>query len=143
ILNIMPCVLPVIALKVLGFVNQAKDDPAQVRKLGLIYTLGVLVSFLLLAVIVLGLKAAGSKAGWGFQFGNPYFLVVMTTLVTLIALNLFGVFEITLGSGTLTAATSLSSKHGTAGAFFNGLLATLLATSCSAPFLGAAVGFAF
>jgi thiol:disulfide interchange protein DsbD len=143
ILNVMPCVLPVIALKILGFVQQAKDEPAQVRKLGLIYTAGVLVSFLALALVIIGLKAAGSKVGWGFQFNNPYFLVAMTTLVTLIALNLFGVFEVTLGSRTLTAATSLSSKHGSAGAFFNGLLATLLATSCSAPILGAAIGFAF
>jgi thiol:disulfide interchange protein/DsbC/DsbD-like thiol-disulfide interchange protein len=143
ILNVMPCVLPVIALKILGFVAQAKDEPRQIRRLGLIYTVGVLVSFLALALIVIGLKAAGSKAGWGFQFGNPYFLVIMTTLVTLVALNLFGVFEVTLGSRTLTAATSLSSKHGGTGAFFNGLLATILATSCSAPFLGAAVGFAF
>ena len=121
----------------------AKDEPAKVRKLGLIYALGVLVSFLGMAVVIMALKAAGSKAGWGFQFTNPYFVVAMTVLVALIALNLFGVFEITLGSGTLTAATGLASKHGAAGAFFNGLLATVLATSCSAPYLAAAVGFAF
>ena len=143
ILNIMPCVLPVIALKILGFVSEAKNEPGHVRKLGLIYTAGVLSSFLVLALLVVALQAAGKSAGWGFQFGNPYFLIGMTTLVTLIALNLFGVFEVTLGSGTLTAATQLASKHGTAGAFFNGLLATVLATSCSAPFLGAAIGFAF
>ena len=143
ILNIMPCVLPVIALKILGFVSQAKDEPRQVRKLGLIYAFGVLVSFLGLAIIIMALKAAGSKAGLGFQFTNPYFVVGMTVLVALIALNLFGVFEVTLGSGALTAATGLASKHGSAGAFFNGLLATVLATSCSAPYLAAAVGFAF
>jgi thiol:disulfide interchange protein DsbD len=143
ILNVMPCVLPVIALKILGFVGQAKDNPARARFLGLVYAAGVLVSFLVLAALVLGVKAAGHKAGWGIQFSSPYFLVAMTTLVTLIALNLFGVFEVTLGSRTMDAAASLSSKHGTAGAFFNGLLATVLATSCTAPFLGAAVGFAF
>ncbi len=143
LLNVMPCVLPVIALKILGFVSEAKNDPARIRKLGLIYTAGVLSSFLALALIVVGLQTAGKGAGWGFQFGNPYFLVGMATLVTLIALNLFGVFEITLGAGALTAATSLASKQGAAGAFFNGLLATVLATSCSAPFLGAAIGFAF
>ena len=126
ILNIMPCVLPVIALKILGFVNEAKNEPGRVRKLGLIYTAGVLSSFLALALLVVGLQAAGQEAGWGFQFGNPYFLVGMTTLVTLIALNLFGVFEITLGSGTLTAATNLASQPGAAGAFFNGLLTTVL-----------------
>ncbi len=143
ILNVMPCVLPVIALKILGFVSEAKNELSRVRKLGLVYTAGVLSSFLVLALLVLGLQAAGKGAGWGFQFGNPYFLIAMTTLVTLIALNLFGVFEITLGSGALTAATNLASKNGAAGAFLNGLLATVLATSCSAPFLGAAIGFAF
>ena len=143
ILNIMPCVLPVIALKILGFVGQAKDNPARARFLGLVYAAGVLVSFLALAGLVLGIKAAGHKAGWGVQFSSPYFLVAMTTLVTLIALNLFGVFEVHLGGRTMDAAANLSSKHGAAGAFFNGLLATVLATSCTAPFLGAAVGFAF
>ncbi len=143
LLNVMPCVLPIIALKILGFVSEARNEPGRVRRLGLIYTAGVLCSFLVLALIVLALQAAGKGAGWGFQFGNPYFLVTMTTLVTLIALNLFGVFEITLGSGVLTTATGLASKQGAAGAFFNGLLATVLATSCSAPFLGAAIGFAF
>ena len=143
ILNVMPCVLPVIALKILGFVGQSRDNPARGRKLGLIYAAGVLISFMVLAGLVIGIKAAGYKAGWGFQFGNPYFLVVMTTLVTLIALNLFGVFEVTLGGRALDAATGLTSKHGAAGAFFNGLLATVLATSCTAPFLGAAIGFAF
>ncbi len=143
ILNIMPCVLPVIALKILSFVGQAKENPARARKLGLIYGAGVLVSFLALAGLVLALKAAGQKAGWGIQFGNPYFLIVMTTLVTLIALNLFGVFEISLGGRAMSAAGSLASKHGATGAFLNGLLATALATSCTAPFLGAAIGFAF
>jgi thiol:disulfide interchange protein DsbD len=143
ILNVMPCVLPVIALKILGFVSQAKDEPRRARKLALVYALGVLVSFLVLASLVIGVKAAGHSAGWGLQFGNPYFLITMTTLVTLIALNLFGVFEVTLGGRTMDAAAGLSSKHGAAGAFFNGLLATVLATSCTAPFLGAAIGFAF
>jgi thiol:disulfide interchange protein DsbD len=141
ILNVMPCVLPVIALKILGFVSEAKNEPARIRKLGLIYTAGVLSSFLVLALIVIALQTAGHEAGWGFQFGNPYFLIVMTVLVTLIALNLFGVFEVTLVSAALSSATDLASKHGSAGAFFNGLLTTVLATSCSAPFLAAAVGF--
>ena len=142
VLNLMPCVLPVIALKILGFVGQAKNDPRETRRLGLIYGLGVLVSFVALALLVIGVQAAGHKAGWGIQFGNPYFLVVMTTMVTLIALNLFGVFEVALGGRAMGAAASASAKEGAAGAFFNGLLATVLATSCTAPFLGAAVGFA-
>ena len=143
ILNVMPCVLPVIALKILGFVGQAKDEPRRVRQLGLIYALGVLVSFLVLAGLVIGVKAAGHKAGWGMQFGNPQFLVLLTALVTLVALNLFGLFEINPGGRVMGAAGTLASKHGPAGAFFNGVLATVLATPCTAPFLGAALGFAF
>ena len=143
ILNIMPCVLPVIALKILGFVNEAQSNATHVRKLGLIYTGGVLLSFLTLAALVLGVKAAGHHAGWGMQFGSPIFLVCLTTLVTLVALNLFGVFEVTLGGNALNKAGELASRSGAGGAFFNGVLATILATPCTAPFLGVALGFAF
>ena len=143
ILNVMPCVLPVIALKILGFVAQAKDEPARIRKLGLIYAAGVLVSFLVLAGFVVGLKAAGRQAGWGMQFGNPEFLVVLTVLVTLVALNLFGLFEVNLSGRAMGAAGTLAARHGAAGAFFNGVLATVLATPCTAPFLSIALGFAF
>lgn len=143
ILNAMPCVLPVIALKILGFVSQAREEPRRVRQLGMVYAVGVLVSFLVLAGIVIGVKAAGQKAGWGMQFGNPQFLVILTVLVTLVALNLFGLFEISPGARVMNSAGELASRHGTAGAFFNGVLATILATPCTAPFLGAALGFAF
>ena len=143
ILNIMPCVLPVIALKILGFVSEAKSDPRRVRVLGLIYAAGVLVSFLTLALIVIGVKAAGNHAGWGMQFGSPVFLVCLATLVTLVAMNLFGVFEVTLGGRAMDTAGELASRHGASGAFFNGVLATTLATPCTAPFLAPALGFAF
>lgn len=143
ILNIMPCVLPVIALKVLGFVNQSRDEPGRVRTLGLIYALGVLVSFMALAGLIIGVKAAGRRAGWGMQFGNPQFLVILDVLVTLVALNLFGLFEVNPGGRVMNAAGTLASRHGAAGSFFNGVLATVLATPCTAPFLGAALGFAF
>jgi thiol:disulfide interchange protein DsbD len=143
ILNVMPCVLPVIALKILGFVNEARSEPRRVRLLGLVYAFGVLVSFLALAAVIIGVKAAGHKAGWGMQFGNPIFLVCLTTLVTLVALNLFGVFEVILGGRAISAAGELASKHGAAGTFFNGVLATALATPCTAPFLSIALGFAF
>lgn len=143
ILNIMPCVLPVIALKILGFVGQAKEAPGRVRMLGLVYAAGVLVSFLVLASVIIAIKAAGHKAGWGMQFSNPQFIVGMAALITLVALNLFGVFEVTLGGRALGAAGELASQHGASGAFFNGVLATALSTPCSAPFLGAALGFAF
>lgn len=142
ILNVMPCVLPVIALKILGFVSQSRENPGRVRTLGLLYTLGVLVSFLILSGIIIGLRLAGQKAGWGIQFSNPQFVILLTVIVTLVALNLFGVFEVTLGGGALDAASEAASRHGGGGAFMNGVLATVLATPCTAPFLGAALGFA-
>ena len=143
ILNVMPCVLPVIALKILGFVQQSKEAPQRVRRLGLVYALGVLVSFLVLAGMVVAVRQAGGAASWGMQMQNPYFRLALTVVVTLVALNLFGVFEVTLGGSTLGAAAGLASKEGSAGAFFNGVLATALATPCTAPFLTVALGFAF
>ncbi len=143
ILNIMPCVLPVIALKILSFVSQSKRSGHTMRKLGLMYGLGVLVSFWVLAAIVIGVQQAGRTANWGMQFQNPQFLIGITILVTLVALNLFGVFEVTLGGGAMNAAGELAAKEGNAGAFFNGVLATVLATPCTAPFLAVALGFAF
>jgi thiol:disulfide interchange protein len=143
ILNVMPCVLPVIALKILGFVNQSKEEPGRVRQLGAVYGLGVLVSFLVLAGLAIGAQRAGGVANWGNAFRNPQFQIIFTILMTLIALNLFGVFEITLSGKALGAASELSARSGFAGAFFNGVLATLLATPCTAPFLGVALAFAF
>jgi thiol:disulfide interchange protein len=143
ILNIMPCVLPVIALKILGFVQQSKEAPGRVRALGIVYMLGVLASFLVMAGLVIAVQKAGRAASWGMQFQNPIFVVVMTTLVTLVALNLFGLFEINLGGRAMGAAGDLASKEGASGAFFNGVLATVLATPCTAPFLAVALGFAF
>jgi thiol:disulfide interchange protein DsbD len=143
ILNLMPCVLPVLALKVLAFVNQSRESPARARRLGLIYGLGVVVSFLVLAGMVIGVKATGHRAGWGMQFGNPVFVVALTTLITIVALNLFGLFEVTVSGKVLGHASQLATKTGTVGAFFNGVLATLLATPCTAPFLAVALGFAF
>jgi thiol:disulfide interchange protein/DsbC/DsbD-like thiol-disulfide interchange protein len=143
ILNIMPCVLPVIALKILGFVSEARSEPRRVRNLGFIYALGVLVSFSAMAIIIIGLRSAGHHVGWGMQFGSPIFVVGLTTLVTLVALNLFGVFEIVPGGKVMDAAGDLASKHGATGAFFNGFLATTLATPCTAAGLAPAAGFAF
>lgn len=142
ILNVMPCVLPVIALKILGFVREASSDARRVRALGLSYTAGVLASFLVLALLVIAVKTAGRHASWGMQFGNPRFVVLLTVLVTGVALNLFGVFEVNPGSHILNAAGSAAARSGLSGAFFNGILATVLATPCTAPFLGSAVGFA-
>ena len=143
ILNIMPCVLPVLALKILGFVRQAGNNPGQVRHLGLMYGAGVLTSFLILAGVALAVQAAGGVAGWSTAFQNPQFRVIMCVLLVLVALNLFGVFEVNLGGGALGAAGDLSTKEGASGAFFNGVLAAVLATPCTAPFLATAVTFAF
>ena len=143
ILNIMPCVLPVIALKILGFVRQSGSRPAEIRRLGFVYGIGVWFSFLVLAGVVIGVKRAVGIASWGMQFGNPVFLVAMTALVTLVALSLFGVFEINVTGRALDAAGELAGKEGAAGAFFNGMLAVALATPCTAPFLAPALGYAF
>ena len=143
ILNVMPCVLPVISLKVLAFVSQSKEAPGRLRALGLVYGLGVLVSFAILAVLSIAVQRAGGVADWGAAFRNPQFRLIITVVITLVALNLFGVFEITLSGKTMGAADQLASRHGYPGAFFNGVLATVLATPCTAPFLGGALAFAF
>jgi thiol:disulfide interchange protein DsbD len=143
ILNFMPCVLPIIALKILGFVKQSAETPGRARNMGLVYGLGVMCSFLVLAGLAIGVQHAGGVANWGDAFRNPHFQVALTVLMTLIALNLFGVFEITLSSRAAGAAVGLASRQGASGAFFNGVLATVLATPCTAPFLGAALAFAF
>lgn len=139
ILNIMPCVLPVLSLKVMSFVAHAKEDRSVQLRLGLTFAAGVLTSFLALALAVIGLQAAGQQLGWGFQFQNPGFVVVMAAVVFAFGLSLFGVFEVILplqfGGGGRGGAHAES--------FLNGVLATALATPCTAPFLGAALGFAF
>jgi thiol:disulfide interchange protein DsbD len=142
ILNVMPCVLPVIALKTLGFIDQSKEKPGRVKQLGAMYGIGVLFSFLVLAGLAIVAQRAGGVANWGDAFRNPQFQIIITVLMTLIALNLFGVFEIHLGGKVLGAAHDLSGREGFAGAFFNGVLATLLATPCTGPFLGTAMAFA-
>jgi len=141
ILNFMPCVLPVISLKVLGFVEQAGEDPRRVFHHGLAFTAGILASFLGLAFLVIAIQQAGQSVGWGFQFQHPGFLVAMSTVVVLLALSLFGVFYITAPGGQSLAR--LAGRGGQLGSFFNGVLATILATPCTAPFLGTALGFAF
>lgn len=143
ILNIMPCVFPVIALKILGFVQQSRESPARVLQHGLIYTAGVLASFLALAVMVIVVQQAGGAASWGMQLQSPQFSVILTAVIVLVALNLFGVFEVNPGGRTLTVVSKLAGREGHAGTFFTGALATVLATPCTAPFLAPALGFAF
>lgn len=142
ILNLMPCVLPVISLKILGFVNQAVEDARRVRQLGWAFCGGILATFLALALVVLLLKGGGEQIGWGFQFQYPGFVMAMVALVFALALSLFGVFEILL-PGTSGDMGGLGGREGLSGSFLNGVLATILATPCTAPFLGTALGFAF
>jgi thiol:disulfide interchange protein DsbD len=141
ILNGMPCVLPVLAIKVVAIADMAKKNPREVRLHGLAYTAGVLGSMSLLALVVLGLRGAGHSVGWGFQFQEPLFVAMISALLVTFALNLFGVFEIELGQGRL--ATIGQEAIGLQRSAFEGLLAVVLATPCTAPFLGTAVGFAF
>jgi thiol:disulfide interchange protein/DsbC/DsbD-like thiol-disulfide interchange protein len=139
ILNLMPCVLPVISLKVMGIVSHAGADRSRVRALGLAFAGGIELTFLGLAAIVLALKLAGEQIGWGFQFQYPQFVVFMAALVFALGLSLFGVFTVNVrSSGGRGSATD-----GLLGSFSNGVLATILATPCTAPFLGTALGFAF
>ncbi len=141
ILNLMPCVLPVLAIKILGFVRDG-GNPARTRRLGLVFALGVLVSLWVMAGVVIAIQATGSRVGWGFQFQNPSFLMLMALLVTAIALNFFGIFEVELGEGLSSSASRIATGSGFSGAFFNGVLATILATPCTAPYLGSAIGYA-
>ena len=139
ILNLMPCVLPVLSLKIMGFVQQANDEKESVLKQGLIFTLGVLVSFWILAGALIALRQGGEQLGWGFQLQSPTFLILLSTFLFLFALSLFGVFEI---GTSLTSIGGRTSKPGWAGSFLNGVTATVVATPCTAPFMGSALGFA-
>jgi thiol:disulfide interchange protein DsbD len=148
LLNVMPCVLPVIALKVFGIVRMAGDHPAQVRRLGWFFSLGILASFLSLAILVAALKLGGQQVGWGFQFQEPLFVLSMSAIVFAFGLSLFGVFEIRLPGAAVTGASDMIVRRsgkgkGYAASFWEGVFATVLATPCTAPFLGSALGFAF
>ncbi|MCK9281853.1 MAG: thioredoxin family protein [Melioribacteraceae bacterium] len=140
ILNLMPCVLPVLSLKIMGFIKQAGEERSKLRKHGLAFTFGVLISFWALAGLLLILRAGGEYLGWGFQLQSPSFVIVLSVLLFLFGLSLFGVFEIGV---TLTAVGQNAPKGSTyTGSFFSGILATIVATPCTAPFMGSALGFA-
>jgi thiol:disulfide interchange protein DsbD len=140
ILNLMPCVFPVLSIKALKLV-QIRDKGYGVTVLhGLAYTAGVLLSFVIVAGLLLGLKAAGSQIGWGFQLQNPLIVLALSYLLFIIGLNLSGVFN--LGGSFTGAGSSLANKNGFSGSFFTGVLATLVATPCTAPFMAGAIGFA-
>jgi thiol:disulfide interchange protein DsbD len=140
LLNLMPCVFPVLFLKGLALVQSGAEERHKLRMHGLVYTAGILVSFWVLVAVLLGLRAAGATLGWGFQFQSPVFLALMAALLFFLGLSLAGQFDIGL---TLTSAGgSLAAKQGYAGSFFTGVLAVIVATPCTAPFMGAAIGYA-
>ncbi|TVR98944.1 MAG: hypothetical protein EA406_05095 [Rhodospirillales bacterium] len=142
ILNLMPCVLPVLSIKLLSVVGHG-GGPARPVRLGfLAAAAGIVFSFLVLAGALAALKAGGAVIGWGIQFQQPWFLITMTLVVSLFAGNLWGVFAVRLPGAIADAGARLGHGQGLGGHFLTGALATLLATPCSAPFLGTAVGFA-
>jgi thiol:disulfide interchange protein DsbD len=141
ILNLMPCVFPVIGLKIMGFVQQAGSDRRKVILHGLIFTAGVLASFGVLSGILFAARAAaGNAIGWGYQLQQPWVVFALMLLMFVLALNLCGLFE--MGTSATSVGGSLVAKQGFGGSFFSGVLATVVATPCSAPFLGAAIGAA-
>jgi thiol:disulfide interchange protein DsbD len=140
ILNLMPCVFPVLSIKAIGLVAQAKKHPAAVRAKGLVFAAGVIASMLVLAGVLLGLRAGGEQIGWGFQLQSPLFVTFMIYLLLAVGLNLSGVFEV--GGGLAGVGDSLTHGDGLRASFFTGVLTTLVATPCTAPFMAAAVGAA-
>ena len=141
ILNLMPCVFPVLFMKALSLVSHAGGSNSKSRLHGLVYTSGVLVSFAILSLVLISVKAAGLKVGWGFQLQSPLFVSVIAVLMFVLGLSLSGYLK--LGSRLMGVGDQLASQQGFAGSFFTGVLAVIVATPCTAPFMGPAIGFAF
>lgn len=143
ILNLMPCVLPVLSLKLFSLIKQAGESRGKLLALGFSTAAGILVSFWVLAAIVTVIKISGGNAGWGMQFQSPGFIAFMVVILSAFAMSFFGVFEVWLPWTATTKMDAAGQKSGLVGAFFTGALLVLLSTPCSAPFLGTAMGFAF
>ena len=146
ILNLMPCVLPVLSIKVLSLIEHGGERKKALLS-GLVFALGVLVSFWFLAGLLIVLKSLGQQVGWGFQFQSPAFLIAMCVILFVFALNLWGLFEINVfflpkGAYWPRAVAYINKRYGYSKAFFSGVLAVVLATPCTAPFMGTAIGFA-
>jgi thiol:disulfide interchange protein len=139
VLNLMPCVFPVLSIKALSLLKHSELSSAQKRMQGVAYTAGVLASFSLLAVALIVIKNLGAQVGWGFQFQSPYFVLGVAYLIFVVGLSLSGVFAL---GGPANVGAGLANRSGYSGSFFTGVLATIVATPCTAPFMGAALGFA-
>ena len=142
ILNIMPCVLPVLSIKLFGLLQHSGEDRRIIARDALASAAGIVVSFIIGGGIAILAKAAGAAVGWGVQFQDPRFVALLAVIVTFFALNLWGVFEITLPPALAHLGAVSREDEGAASYFVSGMFATLLATPCSAPFLGTAMGFA-
>jgi len=140
VLNLMPCVFPVLSIKALALLDHARDAPRTARLHGVAYTLGVLASFAALGGLLILLKAGGAQVGWGFQFQSPAFVLATAYLMCVVGLNLSGVFE--MNASLAGVGDALAARPGYAGSFFTGVLATVVATPCTAPFMGGAVAYA-
>jgi thiol:disulfide interchange protein DsbD len=140
ILNLMPCVFPVLSIKILGIVQEAGSSKKKIRLSGLLYTAGVLCTFWLLAGTLIFLQRAGSQIGWGFQLQSPGFVAFLAILFFLMGLNLLGVFEV--GTSIMGVGGSLTQSEGKFGSFMTGVLSVVVASPCTAPFMGVALGFA-
>jgi thiol:disulfide interchange protein DsbD len=140
ILNLMPCVFPVLGIKILGFVQQSGNDKRKIRLHGWSFASGIFISLWLLVSILFLVRNSGESAGWGFQFQHPWFVLILIAVMFSFSLNLFGLFEI--GTSLTGAGSKLQSKEGLPGSFFSGILAVLVATPCTGPFMGPALGFA-
>ncbi len=141
ILNLMPCVLPVLAIKALSFLPKADHREHQAQLLAVFYALGIWLTLLALGGLILLLRAGGAQLGWGFQLQSPFFVVGLSVLFTLIALNLWGVFEV--GQALPSFLSTLGSKNQWLESFLSGALSVLIASPCTAPFMGASIGLAF
>ncbi|MCK5882581.1 MAG: hypothetical protein KAG61_02745 [Bacteriovoracaceae bacterium] len=141
ILNVMPCVLPVISIKLFGLIKINGASHREILGHNLLYTAGILLSFVVLAAVVIILRTAGESVGWGFQMQSPRFVLFMILGLLIFALNMFGIFEFRTPGGKFLGNISVSNHH--LGSFLSGILATVLSTPCSAPFLGTALTFAF
>lgn len=141
ILNVMPCVLPVLSIKAMSIVKQSHQDKKDILKHSVAYTIGILVSFLILSLTVIAIKLSGELVGWGFQFQNPGFVIVLYSVMFVFALSMFDV--LIFQAPGMSLAYQASGKSGFTGSFMSGIFAVVLATPCTAPFLGTALGFAF
>jgi len=143
LLNIMPCVLPILFIKIFDLMRRSGEDKRSMLKWGFATAGGIFFSFAVIALAVFTLRLKGNAVGWGFQFQHPEYTAAMALCISIFALNLFGVFEIWLPGNALKGLEKQSKREGFYGAFFYGILLVLLSTPCSAPFLGTAAGFAF